>query len=75
VCHVRHAFGSDTRQVELGESDDVFAEVRAGLRAGDRVMLTDVAAGQPASKLASPTPANQPLLRSLEPQGAPLAPR
>jgi multidrug resistance efflux pump len=75
VCHVLRAFGSDTRQVDLGETDDVFAEVRAGLRAGDRVMLTDVSAGQPASKLASPAPANRPFLRSLEPQDAPIAPR
>lgn len=73
VCHVVHAFGSDTRQVELGESDDFFAEVRAGLREGDRVMLTDVSGG-PASRLASPSPGTPSLIRSGEPQGA-LAPR
>jgi HlyD family secretion protein len=73
VCHVRGTFGIDTRQVELGETDDVLAEVRAGLEAGDRVLLTDVSAGQPGR--ASPPPAAPPLLRGPEPQALPLAPR
>jgi HlyD family secretion protein len=75
VCHVLRAFGTETRQVELGETDDVLAEVRAGLRAGDRVSLTEVAGGQPAARLASPLPAKAPFLRTLEQQDPPIAPR
>jgi multidrug efflux pump subunit AcrA (membrane-fusion protein) len=74
VCHVLGPFGSDTRRVELGETDDVFAEVRSGLEEGDRVTLTDVAGGPPASD-AAPAPGGRPFLRNPEPQGAPLAPR
>ena len=41
VCHVVRPLGIETRQVELGESNDVVVEVVAGLGEGDQVMLTD----------------------------------
>jgi len=41
VCHVVRPLGIETRQVELGESNDVIVEVVAGLGEGDQVMLTD----------------------------------
>jgi multidrug efflux pump subunit AcrA (membrane-fusion protein) len=74
VCHVLGLFGAETRPVELGESDDVFVEVRSGLAEGERLALLDAGAtpsGAPAGGLDG--------LRSrlLGPPGgaAPLAPR
>ena len=77
VCHVFRAFRVETRQVELGETDDVFAEVRAGLRDGDRVALADVSTGQPQAPGAAASPAysSQPYQRALDQRGTPLAPR
>lgn len=45
VCHVLRPFRVETRQVDLGESNGLYAEVLAGLREGERVALTDVASG------------------------------
>jgi HlyD family secretion protein len=45
VCHVLGLLGARPRAVELGDSDDVFVEVRSGLREGERVTLLDVSAG------------------------------
>jgi HlyD family secretion protein len=76
VCHVVRAFGVDTRPVELGESDGFFVEVRAGLRPGDRVALTDVA-GTPA-RAGAPAAGGQAagtLGRPALPAERPLAPR
>lgn len=76
VCHVVRAFGVDTRPVELGESDGFFVEVRAGLRDGDRVALTDLA-GAPGRP--SAPPAGREAARALRPAAPPaerpLAPR
>ena len=49
VCHVQERFGVDTRQVELGESNDRFVEILAGLREGEQVLLTAPAAGTASS--------------------------
>jgi len=74
VCHVLRPFRVETRQVELGETDDLVAEVRAGLEEGDRVALTDVATGQPPSTTANPgLTSGGALQRAVEP-GTPLAP-
>jgi RND family efflux transporter MFP subunit len=45
VCHVVRPFGIETRQVELGESNDVMVEVVSGLSDGDQVTLTDAGKG------------------------------
>ena len=44
VVHVVRATGIETRPVDLGESNDRFVEVVAGLREDERVMLTEPAA-------------------------------
>jgi len=75
VCHLVRAFRTETRPVELGESDDTFAEVRAGLRDGDRVSLADVSTGSAPGPAASAAPPSRPYQRALEPRGASLAPR
>jgi hypothetical protein len=49
VCHLVSPFGIETRQVELGESNGIVVEVIAGLREGDRVMLTEPGSGMRAS--------------------------
>jgi HlyD family secretion protein len=41
ICHVTTAFGVETRQVQLGESNGVVVEVVAGVREGERVALID----------------------------------
>jgi multidrug efflux pump subunit AcrA (membrane-fusion protein) len=76
VCHVQGLLGSETRRVELGDSDDVFVEVRSGLQEGERVALLDAGAG------AAPPPPPGAALQGLrsrlsgQPAGAPsLAPR
>jgi multidrug efflux pump subunit AcrA (membrane-fusion protein) len=74
VCHVLRAFRVETRQVELGDSDDVLAEVRAGLREGDRVAINDVLTGQ-APAAAAGTGSVGVYQRAREQQGNPLAPR
>lgn len=60
VCHVVGRFGIETRQVQLGESNDLVVEVVAGLRPGERVTLTDVKTSAPATpgstSLNAPTP-------------------
>ncbi len=43
VAHVVRAFRTETRQIELGESNEFAVEVLAGLKEGDRVTLLDVA--------------------------------
>jgi len=41
VCHVVRPLGIETRNVELGESNDTMVEVVSGLADGDQVTLTD----------------------------------
>jgi multidrug resistance efflux pump len=75
VCHVIGLFGSTTRAIEVGDSDDVFLEVRSGLDEGERVALLDVAG---ATARAGPPAAGAQGMRSRLPSqgGAPqLAPR
>jgi len=76
VCHVLHALRVETRQVELGEADDAAVEVRAGLKEGDRVSLTDLVTGtQTAPAQSQPSAGAAPFLRHIEQGGTPLAPR
>jgi HlyD family secretion protein len=74
VCHVLRAFHVETRQVELGDTDDVLAEVRAGLQEGDRVSINDVLAGQ-APAATAPAGGIGAYQRARQQQGNPLAPR
>jgi multidrug efflux pump subunit AcrA (membrane-fusion protein) len=46
ITHVVRLWGVETRQVELGESNDIATEVTAGLKEGERVALTDVIGGK-----------------------------
>jgi multidrug resistance efflux pump len=62
VAHVLRGFRTETRQVELGETDGVMAEVRGGLEEGDRVALADVGTGQ----AVAPSPSATPAVRSFE---------
>ncbi len=57
VCHVVRPLGIETRQVELGESNDVMVEIVSGLSDGDQVTLTDP--GKAASPAPSPGGAGQ----------------
>lgn len=43
VAHVSHRWSTDTRPVQLGESNGLYVEVVSGLNEGDRVRLDDVA--------------------------------
>lgn len=43
VCHVVHTFHVETRAVQLGDTNETFVEIIAGLREGERVALTDLA--------------------------------
>ncbi len=52
VCFVAHTGGADQREVEVGEFNDEFIEIKKGLKEGDKVLLrapegveTDVIAG------------------------------
>jgi multidrug efflux pump subunit AcrA (membrane-fusion protein) len=74
VCHVLRAFRVETRQVELGDTDDMLAEVRAGLQEGDRVAINDVLNGQ-APATTAPAGGMGAYQRARQQQGNPLAPR
>jgi multidrug efflux pump subunit AcrA (membrane-fusion protein) len=39
VCHVARGFGSERREVEIGQFNDEFIEVKSGLKEGERVLL------------------------------------
>jgi HlyD family secretion protein len=55
VAHVVGFLGVETRQLELGDSNELEVEVKAGLAEGDRVALSDVAGGSaPADGVAAP---------------------
>ena len=43
VAHVSHRWSTETRPVQLGESNGQYVEVLSGLNEGDRVRLEDVA--------------------------------
>jgi multidrug resistance efflux pump len=71
VAHVLGAFRNETRQVAVGETDGVVAEVLGGLAEGDRVALSDLGTS-PAAIPASP-PATG--FQRAVPQAPLLAPR
>jgi multidrug efflux pump subunit AcrA (membrane-fusion protein) len=71
VVHVVRAFRVETRAIDLADSNDLYVQVRAGLREGDRVSLTDAL---PASPAATERGAMKPGFRPAEPGGAPLVP-
>jgi HlyD family secretion protein len=77
VCHVVGRFGTDTRLVQIGESNDAFVEVVAGLREGERVGLQDVGGSTtpvalPAATASGPKSQVPPGFKS---STSPLAPR
>lgn len=79
VVHVLRAFSTDTRIVELGETDDLVVEVRRGVTEGERVSLQDHA-GTAAQPGPAPAPAAGGMRGRMkpgggEPAGVPLAPR
>ena len=39
VCHIARGFGSERREIEVGEFNDEFIEVKGGLAEGERVLL------------------------------------
>jgi multidrug efflux pump subunit AcrA (membrane-fusion protein) len=39
VCYVPSGFGSERREVEVGQFNDEFIEVKSGLQEGERVLL------------------------------------
>jgi len=73
VAHVVGLFGVETLQIELGESNELEVEVRAGLEEGQRVALTDRADGTPAAGAAGVVTVEPPA--DAAGGGAPLAPR
>jgi hypothetical protein len=73
VAHVVHPFWVESRQVELGDSNDRLVELRAGLKEGERVALTDLRPSQGGAP--SGEAAAKPMLRPGPEQRTPLAPR
>jgi multidrug resistance efflux pump len=51
VSYVRSGNGIETRQIDLGESNDVDVEVLAGLKEGDRLLLTPPRSAAPAAAI------------------------
>jgi HlyD family secretion protein len=49
VAHVVTATGAETRSIDIGESNDLVVEIRAGLKAGERVKLTAPLTAAPAT--------------------------
>ena len=47
VCHVVHGLKSEKREVEIGQFNDEFIEIRNGLKEGDRVLLRPPESGVP----------------------------
>jgi multidrug efflux pump subunit AcrA (membrane-fusion protein) len=39
LCHVASGFGSERREIEVGQFNDEFIEVKSGLKEGERVLL------------------------------------
>ncbi len=74
VVHVVGAFRVESRPVELSDSNDLFVEVRAGLREGERVTLTDVSHG-PSSPSAPAERVVKPGFQAVDPGAAQLVPR
>jgi multidrug resistance efflux pump len=77
VSHVVGRFGTETRMVQLGESNDAFVEVVAGLREGERVGLQDVSGtttpvAVPAATAGGP---QSPIPPGFKSSTSPLAPR
>ena len=61
--HVVHVVGTrttETRRIDLGESNDVYVEVLGGLREGERVSLSDVAPDGSSPRPASARELNYP---------------
>jgi multidrug resistance efflux pump len=73
VVHVVRALRVETRPVELADSSDLFVEVRAGLREGERVSLTDAVPAGAAAPAAGERGV-KPAFRGAESGGAPLVP-
>jgi RND family efflux transporter MFP subunit len=61
VCRRRGPFGTETRRVEVGETDEQWVEVRSGLREGDHVVLAGAEVG-PAPPAAAAPIFNRPAL-------------
>jgi multidrug efflux pump subunit AcrA (membrane-fusion protein) len=47
VAHRVGLLGVETRQIELGDANELEVEVKAGLERGDRVALTDLGGAAP----------------------------
>jgi multidrug efflux pump subunit AcrA (membrane-fusion protein) len=47
ICHVSRGFGSDRREIEVGEFNDEFIEVKTGLKEGERVLLRQPQSAEP----------------------------
>jgi multidrug efflux pump subunit AcrA (membrane-fusion protein) len=77
VVHVVRTFSVKTRAVELGEANELFVEVTAGLKAGERVALIDMP-GQTGAAAAE-SQAAQTGVKAATPdvggRGAPLGPK
>jgi len=47
VCYVVNGLKSDKREVEIGQFNDEFIEIRKGLKEGERVLLRPPESGMP----------------------------
>ena len=47
ICYVVNGLKSDKREVEIGQFNDEFIEIRKGLREGERVLLRPPESGMP----------------------------
>jgi multidrug efflux pump subunit AcrA (membrane-fusion protein) len=54
VAHRVGLLGVETRQIELGDANELEVEVKAGLAEGDRVALTDLGGAAPAAGAPAP---------------------
>lgn len=72
VCYVLGWFGTRTRQVSIGDANELFGEVLSGLSEGDRISLLDTGAGATPPGDAPPATGRMQGLTASDPK--PLAP-
>src|SRR5439155_17390783 len=47
ICHVVNGFKTERREVEIGQFNDEFIEIKKGLKEGEKVLLRRPEAGEP----------------------------
>jgi len=55
ICYVVHGLKPEKREVEVGQFNDAFIEVKSGLKEGEKVLLRPPESGQPETSDKAPT--------------------